>query len=504
LRSHMIRGPGRRSRPDGRSAGVAPGRRRQRDVRFRDPGGRAVWPVPRPGVPAWISPPSTLLVAAVACLVLAIELLPPLHVVNPRARAAVETVIALSAIATGCLLIANFRRERQWIELLLLCALIGASLADIMHNAAPSLTGLRGLSHDNHAWLGCELIAGVALVAAALTPPHSSMASARELTRFGIVFGIGSAVLAALLVQVTMVGRSASVVAPLDHHAVVVGVHCTSAAMLVLAAIAFMADGSAGGGSAVLAAACVLLGGANLQYLAIPQPAADWVTAREGLRFGAYGLLLGFACVRYASLRRRENQAAICSERERIVRDLHDGLAQDLACIAVQGQRLDANLGPEHPLMIAVRQAVVATRGVIADLTASTAPTTEAALRVVADELGHRFDLQVAVRIETDAAPGLESELAPSQREHLIQIAREAIVNAALHGPARRVDVVLFRRGRTLVMRVSDDGRGIPEGQPSGFGLRTMRARAAALGGQVNATPAAGGGTELELVVSGT
>ena len=50
--------------------------------------------------------------------------------------------------------------------------------------------------------------------------------------------------------------------------------------------------------------------------------------------------------------------------------------------------------------MIAARNALATSRGVIADLSASTAPTTEAALRIIADELRHRYGLQIEVRIE--------------------------------------------------------------------------------------------------------
>jgi signal transduction histidine kinase len=64
------------------------------------------------------------------------------------------------------------------------------------------------------------------------------------------------------------------------------------------------------------------------------------------------------------------------------------------------------------------------------------------------------------------------------------------------------VDVVLLRRERSLLLRVCDDGSGIAEGNRSGFGLRTMRAHAASLGGHLNAYPRVGGGTELELRVS--
>jgi signal transduction histidine kinase len=199
---------------------------------------------------------------------------------------------------------------------------------------------------------------------------------------------------------------------------------------------------------------------------------------------------------------RSKTRAVITSERERIARDLHDGLIQDLACIAMQGQRLDSGLGPEHPLIVAARRALDASRGAIADLTASTAPTTEAALRIIAAELEHRFNLVVDVRVDTNVPLTPEDDLDPSRREHLIRIAREAIVNAALHGIARHVEVILTARGRGgLLMRISDDGRGIGDSQRSGFGLRTMRARAAALGGELSTGPTADGGTALELLV---
>jgi signal transduction histidine kinase len=248
--------------------------------------------------------------------------------------------------------------------------------------------------------------------------------------------------------------------------------------------------------------ACLLLAAVNLRYLVAPGLRIDWVTPRDGLRLGAYGMLLAAGYLQHAKLQRDAMHAALSSERERIARDLHDGLAQDLACIAAQSQRLDCQLGPEHPLMLATRHALAASRGVIADLTASAAPSTEAALQMVAADLEHRYDVQVNVRVDTDAAIVPGDELDAARREDLIRIAREAIVNAAMHGTARHVDVVLLRRPGTLLMRVSDDGRGITDAQRAGFGLQTMRARAASLGGQLSAHPRAGGGTELELLVS--
>jgi signal transduction histidine kinase len=283
---------------------------------------------------------------------------------------------------------------------------------------------------------------------------------------------------------------------------VALGAETLSAAILSASGIAFLLQSRRGERErGCLAGASFLLAGAALESLVLPAVATNWVTAREGLRLAAYALLLGCALERFAKIRRTEAHVAISTERERIARDLHDGLAQDLACIAAQGQRLHSRLGPDHPLMVATRHALAASRGAIADLWASTAPSTEAALRLIADELAHRFDVEVQVRIEADIPLTADTDLEPSPRENLVRIAREAIVNAALHGTARHIDVVLLRRRGNLLLRVSDDGRGISDTQRSGFGLRTMRARAAVLGGQLSAHPREEGGTELELVV---
>lgn len=238
-----------------------------------------------------------------------------------------------------------------------------------------------------------------------------------------------------------------------------------------------------------------------MQALAVPAVATNWVTPGEGLRLAAYALLLGSAYSEYAKARRAEALAAISSERERIARDLHDGLAQDLACIAAQGQRLGIELEPEHPLMVAARNALATSRGVIADLSASTAPTTEAALCLIAEDLHHRHGLDIDVRVDMTGALGGSNDLDLVDREHIVRIAREAIVNAALHGEARRVDVVLSSNGEDLVMRITDDGWGMTNAHGSGMGLRTMRARAAALGGHLSAHSGPAGGTQLELTV---
>jgi signal transduction histidine kinase len=350
------------------------------------------------------------------------------------------------------------------------------------------------------------LIVSLAFAAAAFGPSKTIRDPSRQLVGTAIAAGAGAVILAAVLEHVTGAHWDANLnevgIGGATAHPGLLAIKMLSAAVLLVSACAFVRRSRHGEARCgLLAGASFLLAAGRLQFLLMPAVAVDWVTPREGVRLAAYGMLLASAYWQHAKIRRAQTSAALKLERERIARDLHDGLAQDLACIAAQGQRLGIDLGPDHPLMVAARNALATSRGVIADLAASSAPTTEAALRLIADELQHRYGLQVDVRIETGTALAGDTDLKPSEREHVVRIAREAIVNAALHGAARHVDVVLQQKGRDLLLRVSDDGCGIDDAPRSGLGLRTMRARAASLGGGLSTHRLAGGGTELRLVV---
>jgi signal transduction histidine kinase len=425
-------------------------------------------------------------VGVASAAVAAFNFVEPVHSINPGERGAIETAITLSAILTAGLLVANFRHDRRLSQLLLLCALAAASLVDFVYFAVPALAGGGGPEFNGLAALASNLIVSVAFAAAAFAP--SKIVPLRGRRVIGISIATAAGVLMLALV--------------LEHLQGTLTIRALSGAILLVSAVAFLRRARHGEtGCGLLAAASFLLAAARLQYLSVTAVSADWVTPREGLRLAAYAILLASAYWQYAKTRRAQASAAIRLERERIARDLHDGLAQDLACIAAQGQGLGIRLAPEHPLMIAARHALATSRGVIAELAASSAPDTEAALRLVAEELEYRYGLRVDVQINTPTPLAGDQDLGPSRREHVVRIAREAIVNAALHGAARHVDVVLQQDGKHLVLCISDDGCGIEDTPRSGLGLQTMRARAASLGGELSARRLAGSGTELKLVV---
>ena len=428
----------------------------------------------------------------------------PIHLEAPGARAAVETLIATSVLVGAGLLVASLRQGRRRGDLLLLTALATAGLTDFVFSALPALAGTEVFSLGSGFQVGCDALAAVAFLAAALTPAgRLSGAGFWPLRAAGAVAAatIGLATVTDLIAGTPALG---GMTAPIgitaaEAHTVLLTEAVFSSALLLIAGAAFCSRPESY--SRVLGSASFLLAAARLQYVVLPVMAPDWVTAREGLRLAAYGLLLAAAVSRFAQTRRAIAAATLAIERERIARDLHDGLAQDLAFIALQGQTLSSELGPEHPLALAARRAVAASRGVIVDLAASGAATIDAALRQVANEVAARFGIEVDVRIPIDDGEDL-TELGANQREDVVRIAREAIVNAARHGSAHHVGLLLDYDGDQIRLRISDDGRGMSQHKVSGrggYGLQMMRARAAALGGHLVTRPAAQGGVEVEV-----
>jgi signal transduction histidine kinase len=239
----------------------------------------------------------------------------------------------------------------------------------------------------------------------------------------------------------------------------------------------------------------------------IPTWSPNWVRGGAEIRLMAFVLALVGALRLHASARDGAAKAAVIAERQRIARDLHDGLAQDLAFIAAHGDRLASEFGTQHPVAIAARRALGIARGTIVDLTASTAPTTGAALGKVARELESRYAVEVDVKVASTDAANAGPDLLASEREVIVRIAREAIVNAVQHGGAQQVSVELGSPDRALLLRVRDDGCGIDTLPSSsgefGFGLPTMRAWAASLGGRLVTRSSAGEGTEVSVRLGG-
>jgi signal transduction histidine kinase len=371
------------------------------------------------------------------------------------------------------------------------------------------MVGLDDFEPTTFVNLAGQTLVALAFAAAAITPATKRVAwRTRTLVLVGCV--AGAVLVIAQVITFSGVAGSAGAGpagagSALDHPALL-GLRIATIAMLAAAAIAFVRSRDYRHDDPhILAAVAVLLAGSRAQYLVLPKIEPAWLTPGCLLRVAAYALMVTFAVRQHARTRQEAAQAAVRAERERIARDLHDGIAQDLAFIAAHRHRLSAEFGAEHPIMVAASRALAVSRGTMADLAASAAPSTASALHEVAEEIEERHGARIVVK----ADPADDEGLSAGERDELVRIAREAMVNAVKHGDAKKIIVELGSKKRNMLLRVSDDGCGIPAELPAarrddqgGFGLPAMHARAASLGGRLFTRGGTNGGTEVKVMVS--
>jgi signal transduction histidine kinase len=188
------------------------------------------------------------------------------------------------------------------------------------------------------------------------------------------------------------------------------------------------------------------------------------------------------------------------TERDRIRRDLHDGLGPSLAGIGLGVQAVQAHLGEgadplTRGLLARLKDEVDAAVGEVRRILDGLRPAPlddvgfVAAVRRHADALAPA----VPVRVEAEELPPLPAEVETAA----YRIAQEALTNVARHSGARSAEVGLRARDGRLEVAVVDDGSGFApdadDARPAGVGLRSMRTRAQAVGGELTVTSGPGG-----------
>lgn len=208
-----------------------------------------------------------------------------------------------------------------------------------------------------------------------------------------------------------------------------------------------------------------------------------------------------------ARLHVKVQEIALVEDRERIARDLHDTVIQRLFATGLRLQAA-ARLSERPEVIERVVQAVDEL-----DLTVKYIRTAifglEGSLRA---DGGLRQ--RVLAKTNEAAAPlgfdpqvlfdGPVDTVADDLATELLAVLGEALTNVARHAQARRVDVEVVT-GKDIVLRVTDDGRGLPqELRAEGRGMGNMDARASRLGGTFVARPGPASGTVVEWRVPAT
>jgi signal transduction histidine kinase len=186
---------------------------------------------------------------------------------------------------------------------------------------------------------------------------------------------------------------------------------------------------------------------------------------------------------------------AVAEERRRIARELHDGLAQELAVIRRRRPWLarQREAAEAREIIEATERALDESRWAIDGLSRPREEPLDRALAREAQQLTAGAGVQVSLNL----ARGVELE--QEVQENLVRIAREAVANAARHGGAATI-LVELAPGSPLHLRVVDDGVGFDPacGVPGGgHGVPSMRERAAAIGAHLTLRSRPGQGTEI-------
>jgi signal transduction histidine kinase len=203
-----------------------------------------------------------------------------------------------------------------------------------------------------------------------------------------------------------------------------------------------------------------------------------------------------------ASRERLEKEILAVSERERrlIGHDLHDSLCQHLTGTALAGQVLGEKLAakslPEaddaYRVVELTEQGITLARNLARGLSPFQLESDglQGSLETLAAAASEQFG--IACHFESNTAPDI-ADIATAT--HLYRIAQEAISNAVRHGKAKHITISLGMDSDDCVLRIEDDGAGLPLPRPNhpGMGLRIMQHRAAMIGGKFRIERAAKG-----------
>ena len=168
-------------------------------------------------------------------------------------------------------------------------------------------------------------------------------------------------------------------------------------------------------------------------------------------------------------------------ERQRLAREIHDGVAQEVASLGYVVDELAA-LSHDHDVSAGLMQLRSELSRVVSDLRLSIFDLRSdladgAGLGAALSEYVRKVGAQssMTVHLSLDEAP---VRLRPGIESELFRIAQEAITNARKHSRAENLWVDCWVRPPSALLRVRDDGDGIRGGRPDSYGLRIMQERA--------------------------
>ncbi|MDZ5620702.1 sensor histidine kinase [Nocardioides sp. HM23] len=195
---------------------------------------------------------------------------------------------------------------------------------------------------------------------------------------------------------------------------------------------------------------------------------------------------------------------ATADERQRLAREMHDGVAQDIASLGYLVDALAARPANEQQekqfamLRDRVTKVVAEVRRSVMNLRTSIGENESlgAAISAVARHLSEASGIPIRVRL--DEQP---TRLRPEVEAELFRIAQEALNNAVKHARATAIDVRCQVYAPDARITIADDGVGLQGGRADSHGLKIMRERAKLIGAQLTVRDNASRGLTVSVVL---
>lgn len=202
-------------------------------------------------------------------------------------------------------------------------------------------------------------------------------------------------------------------------------------------------------------------------------------------------------------------KAAAQEERNRLARDLHDAVKQQIFAIQTSAATAQTRFESDpfgtreaiDRIRDSAREAMTELEAMLDQLRATPLENVglAEALKKVCAALDHRTGAEVDLEIGELPASTL---MVPGSQEALLRVAQEAFANIARHARANTVKVCLQQVAGRIELTVRDDGAGFDTNEATnGMGLANMRARAEEFGGELEITSRPGTGTEIRFSI---